>query len=86
MRTMKTAISLEDELLLKADRTARQMGVSRSRLFSLALEAYLRKRRNRETVAQLNRVSAPDPSPEVRRTVAGMRKRFRSTIRESWQA
>lgn len=81
---MKTAISLEDELLLQADRTAREMGVSRSRLFSLALEAYLRERRNREILGQLNKVYADEPSVEERRTVAGMKRRFRSTIRESW--
>ena len=80
---MKTAISLEDELLLRADRTARQMGISRSRLFSVALEAYLRKRRNQEMLSQLNRVYADHPSPEERRTVAGMKRRFRSTIRGS---
>jgi metal-responsive CopG/Arc/MetJ family transcriptional regulator len=80
---MKTAISLEDELLLEADRIARQMGVSRSRLFSIALEAYLRKRRNQEILGQLNKVYAGEPRPEERRTVAGMKRRFRSTIRES---
>lgn len=83
---MKTAISLEDELLMKADRTARQMGISRSRLLSLALESYLRKRRNKETLDQLNRVYAGEPGPEERRIVAGMKRRFRSTIHESWRA
>jgi metal-responsive CopG/Arc/MetJ family transcriptional regulator len=82
---MKTAISLEDELLLEADRTARQMGVSRSRLFSIALEAYLRKRRNQEILGQLNKVYAGDPSLEERRTIAGVKRRFRSTIRDSWR-
>ena len=81
---MKTAISLEDELLLKADRTAREMGVSRSRLFSIALEAYLRKRRNQEILSQLNEVYAGDPSPEEGRAVAAMKRRFRSTVCESW--
>jgi metal-responsive CopG/Arc/MetJ family transcriptional regulator len=82
---MKTAISLEDELLLEADRIARQMGVSRSRLFSIALEAYLRKRRNQEILGQLNKVYADEPSPNERRTVAGLKRRFRSTIQESWR-
>ena len=83
---MKTAISLEDELLLQADRTAREMGVSRSRLFSIAMEAYLRKRRNQEILDRLNRVYAADPGPKERSAVAGIRRLFRSTIRESWQA
>ena len=80
---MKTAISLEDELLLRADRTALEMGISRSCLFSVALEAYLRKRRNQEILGQLNKVYADEPSPEERRTVTAMKRRFRSTIRES---
>ena len=86
MHTMKTAISLEDELLQRADHTAREMGVSRSRLFSLALESYLRQRRNKEIVDQLNKVYAEAPGLEERRTVAGIKRRFRSTIRESWRA
>jgi metal-responsive CopG/Arc/MetJ family transcriptional regulator len=82
---MKTPISLKD-LMMKADRTARQMGVSRSRLFSIALEACLRKRRNREILGQLNKVYADEPSPAERRTVAGMKNRLRKTISESRRA
>jgi len=43
----------------------------------------LRKRRNREILDRLNKVYAASPSPEERRTVVGMKRRFRSTIRES---
>ena len=77
---MKTAVSLEDELPIEADRAARQMGISRSRLFTIALEAYLRKRRNQEILGQLNKVYAADSSPEERRAVAGLNRRFRSAI------
>jgi len=58
------------------------MRISGSRLFSLALESYVRQRRNREIVKQLNRVYADEASPDERRTIAGMKRRFRSTIRE----
>jgi hypothetical protein len=53
------------------------MVVSPSRLFSIAFEAYLRKRRNQEILRQLNKLYAHDPSPDERRTVAGMKRRFR---------
>ena len=53
---MKTAISIEAPLLQETDRTARKLGVSRSRFVSMALKSYLRESRNRETVEQLNRV------------------------------
>lgn len=82
---MKTAISLQNELLLRADRTAQQMGISRSRLFSLALENYLRQRRKKEILDQLNQVYAEEPSLDELGTLAGMKRRFRSTIRDSWR-
>lgn len=81
---MKTAIPLEDDLLLQPDRTAREMGVSRSRLFSIALQAYLRKRRNAEIVDRLKKVYADAPATDEQRTVAGIKRKFRSAIRESW--
>jgi metal-responsive CopG/Arc/MetJ family transcriptional regulator len=81
---MKTAISLDGQLLTEADRTARQMGLSRSRLFSLALEAYLRHRRQEETVEQLNRAYAGKPDPASAATLKRMKAKFRSTIRDRW--
>jgi len=51
---MKTAISVDGHLLIEADRFAREMGLSRSRLFSLALEAYLRRQRQQKMTEQLN--------------------------------
>lgn len=65
-------------------KTAARWVSGRSRLFSLALGNYLRQRRNREILERLNKVYAGDPSPEERRTIAGMKRRFRSTIRENW--
>lgn len=42
---MKTAISIDDGLLREADETARMMGLSRSRLFALAVGDFLRRQR-----------------------------------------
>jgi metal-responsive CopG/Arc/MetJ family transcriptional regulator len=81
---MKTAISVEDDLLVRADDAARKMGISRSRLFSLAMDKYLRHLRNKEIVEQLNRVYADAPDAEERQTLAGIKRHFQSTIRESW--
>jgi metal-responsive CopG/Arc/MetJ family transcriptional regulator len=51
---MKTAISLDDTLLREADETARQMGLSRSALFALALAEFLERRRQEQMLLQLN--------------------------------
>jgi metal-responsive CopG/Arc/MetJ family transcriptional regulator len=81
---MKTAISLDDHLLEQADETARRMGVSRSGLFALALQDYLRRRRQQEVAEQLNQVYTGKPDPSEQRTTAHMKAKFRSTIKERW--
>jgi metal-responsive CopG/Arc/MetJ family transcriptional regulator len=81
---MKTAISVDGHLLTEADRFAREMGLSRSRLFSLALEAYLRRRRQEKMTEQLNRAYAGEPDQADARTTRRMKAKFRSTIRENW--
>jgi metal-responsive CopG/Arc/MetJ family transcriptional regulator len=80
---MKTAISVDDQLLSEADSAAREMGLSRSRLIATALEAYLRRRRQDEITARLNEVYA-EPDPEEARLLKLMKAKFRSTIKESW--
>ena len=81
---MKTAISIEESLLLEADRLAGQMGLSRSRLFSLALRQYLRDRRVEELTDQLNQVYTKEQDSPERRVAKKMKAKFRATIKESW--
>ena len=82
---MKTAISLNDSLMDKADQTAKEMGISRSRLFSLALQDFLRHRRMSEITEQLNRVySGNMPNEKERKILKQMKTKFHKTIRERW--
>jgi metal-responsive CopG/Arc/MetJ family transcriptional regulator len=81
---MKTAISVDDDLLHEADRAARQLGLSRSRLFAIALQNYLRQRRQEEMSERLNRVYADPPDTAERRTTSRMKSKFRATVRERW--
>jgi metal-responsive CopG/Arc/MetJ family transcriptional regulator len=53
---MKTAISLSDELFEKAEKTARYMGMPRSRLFVVALEDYISKHNGEMITNKLNEV------------------------------
>ena len=81
---MKTAISVEGDLLGEADQVARQMGLSRSRLFTLALRDYLLHRRKEQVLEQLNRLYTDQPDAKERRTAARMKATLRSTIKERW--
>jgi metal-responsive CopG/Arc/MetJ family transcriptional regulator len=80
---MKTAISVDDDLIREADRTAHEMGVSRSRLFSLALQRFLRDRRNAALLDELNQVYAGESAPEER-TAMKIKSKFRATIKDRW--
>lgn len=78
---MKTAISLDGELLKEADQTARALGLSRSRLFSLALENYLHQRRQQQLLDQLNQAYANEPNPAE---APNLKAKFRATLKDRW--
>jgi metal-responsive CopG/Arc/MetJ family transcriptional regulator len=81
---MKTAISMSDDLLREADTVARKMGLSRSKLFSIALESYLRSRRHAEIRERLNQVFADGLDSDERQVLAGMKRKFAATLKDRW--
>jgi metal-responsive CopG/Arc/MetJ family transcriptional regulator len=81
---MKTAISIETPLLEETDRVARKMGLNRSRLIALALTDYLRQRRNREMLEQLNSVYSEEPSAAERPTGAQRKAKLHSVTKDRW--
>ena len=82
---MKIAVSLDDQLMVDADRVAREMDVSRSRLFSLALESYLENFKRERILEQLNQVYTNETEPEQKSVIRQMKEKVgSSTIRERW--
>jgi metal-responsive CopG/Arc/MetJ family transcriptional regulator len=64
---MKTAISLPDPVFEEAEALAKQLGLSRSELYTKALKAYLQKYNRDRILHELNQVyaeelSEPDPA------------------------
>ena len=57
---MKTAISIPDWLYREAEKTAKNLGIPRSRLFALALEEYLRHQSAERITAKLDSVYTQD--------------------------
>ena len=82
--SMKTAISIDDGLLEEADETARQMGLSRSRLFALAVGDFLQRRRRDQMLLRLNEVYADGVEPAERRLLKGIKAKVRRTAKERW--
>ena len=81
---MKTAISINDELLHEVDETARQMGLSRSRLFSLAVGDFLQRQRQEQMLRRLNEVYADPLEPAEKSLLKGIRAKVRRTVKERW--
>ncbi len=55
---VKTAVSLPDPLFRAAERLAKRLGVTRSRLYSRALERYVGEAEESDATARLNRIYA----------------------------
>jgi metal-responsive CopG/Arc/MetJ family transcriptional regulator len=59
---MKTAISIPDPIFEAAEQLARKSGVSRSKLYTTAIAAYVEKHRAAHITEQLNQLYATDDS------------------------
>ena len=59
---MKTAISVPDPLFDAAERMSRRLGISRSRLYALAVEAYLQSHRTQGVKEALDEVYQSEAS------------------------
>jgi len=59
---MKTAISIRDDIFGKVEEFARRRKVSRSALFSAAVEEYIRRHRQDDVTERLNQVYAKQTS------------------------
>ena len=53
---MKTAISISDEVFLEAEQTARKLGLSRSRMYSMAIIEFIQAHNPDAITAKLNQV------------------------------
>ena len=78
---MKTAISLPDSVFEEAEALAQRLGLSRSELYTKALQAYLRKYNRHQILNKLNQVYSQESS-ELDPALARMQ--FMSLPREDW--
>ncbi|NCC53079.1 MAG: hypothetical protein EOM20_17960 [Spartobacteria bacterium] len=59
---MKTAISIPDQVFSRADRFARRRKMTRSALFTLAVDEYIQQHRQDNVTQKLNEVYANEES------------------------
>ena len=63
MQSVKTAISIKNSLFEEVESLARKMKVPRSRLFTLALEDYIQRQKNRKLLMQIDAVYTEERDP-----------------------
>jgi metal-responsive CopG/Arc/MetJ family transcriptional regulator len=78
---MKTAISLPDSIFEEAETLAQQLGLSRSELYTKALQAYLKRYNRNQILLKLNQVYSKESS-EIDLVMARMQ--FMSLPHEDW--
>ncbi|HED03230.1 MAG TPA: ribbon-helix-helix protein, CopG family [Candidatus Fraserbacteria bacterium] len=84
MAHIKTAISLQKSLFEQVDALARELQISRSRLFVLAVEEYIRRRQNRQLLEAINAAYDDSPDPEEQTLLHKMRPQHRQLLKGQW--
>ncbi len=82
MPGVKTAISLDEELFLKVNNLANNLHISRSKVFTLAVQDYVKKQENQALLSRLNEVYKDLPIEEERKTLKSMRGKQKRLIQE----
>jgi metal-responsive CopG/Arc/MetJ family transcriptional regulator len=84
MQNIKTAISLHKKLFEQAEELAQKKKVSRSRIFVLAMEEYLRRQENRDLLGRINQVYADDPDSAEKTLRRKSRRSHRRVVEGQW--
>ncbi len=73
---MKTAVSIPDHIFREAERTARELGMPRSRLVARALEEFIGRYEKGRVTEKLNAVyenAPPTPPQETESSIVSLR-------------
>ncbi len=84
MAYVKTAISLPETLLQQIDDLARELDISRSRLFALAAEELLQRYQNQKLLEAINAAYDDFPDPEEKRLHRQRRHQHRQLVADQW--
>jgi predicted transcriptional regulator len=82
MASVKTAISIQRSLFDEVERLASEMNVSRSRIFSMAVEDFLQRYQNQRLLAELNQAYGSDLTMEEQKNMEEMRQQQRRVVDE----
>jgi len=84
MPSVKTAISVQQPLFERAEAIARDMQISRSHLFALALEDFIRRYENQQLLDRINAAYEEAPDSSEQALLRNMRRRYKQIVEGEW--
>ena len=84
MSSIKTAVSLDEILFAKAENLSKKLHISRSRLFSLALKAFIRRLENEDLLLEINNAYADFPDQDEQVMLNGMMFHQQKAVNDKW--
>lgn len=83
--SVKTAISMQEELFKEVNKLAGELHVSRSRLFVMAVQDFIKKKESQNLLSQINNAFSDHPDSEEINIQNKMReKQSKKLEREPW--
>ena len=83
MPNIKTAISIEKPIFDQVNDLAKNLNISRSRLFVLAAQEFLQRHANMELFQAINKAYDDLPDPDTK-SVEKMRPRHLKMVKNQW--
>lgn len=84
MAIVKTAVSIQESLFERADALAEQLHLSRSQLFSQALDEFLKKHDTRKLREAIDSALEGEPDPGEEERMRLMRRKQRRRVEGQW--
>ncbi|HHD62953.1 MAG TPA: CopG family transcriptional regulator [Desulfobulbaceae bacterium] len=82
---VKTAISMHEDLFRQVNMMAKELKVSRSKLFVLAVQDFIKKQESQKMLAQINKACSDSPDAEEQKIQERMHKKHRDNLgNETW--
>jgi len=82
--TIKTAISIRKSLFEQAENLARELKVSRSELFGLAIETFVKNHQNQILLQEINKAYSEEQDTSEKDRLSKMRKHHQKVVRNEW--
>ena len=82
--TIKTAISIQKTLFEQAENLAQRLNISRSHLFGLAIETFIKNHQNKILLDEINKAYSDPLDPNETIRLSKMRKPLRTLVESEW--